>query len=155
MIVSSDTNVFKEEMKLTKLEIQFQLDTTIKIDPKLIRQKNGKLLVDIQGKLEILLNRECFFVEPSLALLEVGVALSKWDRKNDFYYYTMEHDEREGPILAFFHDKRGWQLDSIWKEFACGERIPIDTISKAVEIFLDELDEALMRHYGLNTRKFK
>ncbi|MDW0114728.1 hypothetical protein QT711_16145 [Sporosarcina saromensis] len=139
---------------MTSLQIHPQVDTTVEIEQKLIRQRNGKLLVDIQGKLEILVNGKCFFLEPALALLEFGVALSKWDRMNDFYYYTMEHDEREGPIIAFIHDDRGWRLDSIWREFDCEERLPDYTITEAVDHFLANVDGAFMRYYGINTRDF-
>lgn len=47
------------------------------------------------------MNDKCFFLEPSFVLLEFGIALIKWKRETNFHYYTIEHDEGEGPILAF------------------------------------------------------
>ncbi|MCM3655364.1 hypothetical protein [Metabacillus litoralis] len=71
------------------LKLKFELDTTNSIEPKLLKKRNGKLLVDIQGRLEVLVNDKCFFLEPSLALLEFGIALTKWDREKNFYYYLL------------------------------------------------------------------
>lgn len=135
--------------------MQFELDTTNSIEPKLLKKRDGKLLVDIQGRLEVLVNDKCFFLEPSLALLEFGIAFRKWDRKRDFYYYTIEHDESEGPILTFNHKgENDWYVFSIWQEFESKESLTINMVREAVDSFLLELDEELLRNYGFKIDDF-
>lgn len=48
------------------------------------------------------MNGKCLFLEPSLTLLEFRIALTKWNREKNFYYFTIEHDEREGSILGVY-----------------------------------------------------
>ncbi|MFD1169950.1 DUF7878 domain-containing protein [Oceanobacillus caeni] len=137
------------------LKLKFELDTTNFIETKLIKKRDGKLLVDIQGRLEVFVNDQCFFLEPSLALLEFGIALKKWKRDKDFYYYTMEHDEREGPILAFIKEgENHWTIFSIWQLYESRELLPFDRIIDAVDLFLIELDRELLNNYGFNIDDF-
>jgi hypothetical protein len=110
-------------------------------------------LIDIQGKLEILVNNKCFFIEPSLALLEFRVELARWSRKEDFYYFTMEHDE--GPILAFINKgENNWSLFSIWQEFEHKGLLCINIISDAVDLFLLKLDRELIKNFGIKIADF-
>ena len=145
---------------MTSLAMHFALDPILTLDKKLVRQKNGKLLIDVQGELKIMLEESCFFHEPSLALLELGVNLKKWRTRDteaaeSFYYFTMEHDEREGPILAFI--KKGeneWQLFSIWHKFEHQETISLDVLLRAVNQYLSELEELLMNRFRIRYSDF-
>lgn len=138
-----------------KLTLEFELDQTNPIEPKLLKKRNGKLLVDIQGRLDIFINGRCFFSEPSLALLEFGVTMKKWKREKDFYYFTMEHDEREGPILAFVEkEKKQWTLFSIWQKYNLNEQLTFNVISDAVDSFLMELDKDLIKNYRIKIDDF-
>ncbi|MDQ0216880.1 hypothetical protein J2S13_003378 [Oikeobacillus pervagus] len=140
---------------MNTIKFQCVLDTTTPIESKLLKKRNGKLLVDIQGRLEVLVNGKCFFLEPSLALLEFGIALTKWDREGDFYYYTIEHDEREGPILAFNNKaEKHLSLFSIWQQYESEELLSLNDISESVDSFLLELDQALMGNYGIKINDF-
>ena len=145
---------------MESLAIDFELDPLLKLDKKLIRQKNGKLLIDVQGELTIHIGHSYFFHEPSLALLELGVALKKWRVKdskgeNDFYYFTMEHDEREGPILAFVRkSEKEWQLFSIWQEFEHESTITSDMLLKAVDRYLTKLEDILMKNFNIKYSYF-
>lgn len=142
------------------LAIHFELDPLLKLDRKLLRQRNGKLLIDVDGALEISLDRICFFKEPSLALLELAVSLKKWRLKasrgtSSFYYFTMEHDEREGPILAFIkEDENRWQLFSIWQEFNHEGIITTDVLLEAVDLYLTELEEILSKQFNIRYSDF-
>ena len=145
---------------MTSLAMHFALDPILTLDKKLVRQKNGKLLTDVQGELKIMLEESCFFHEPSLALLELGVSLKTWRTRDPgaaqrFEYFTMEHDEREGPILAFI--KKGedeWQLFSIWQEFEHQETISLDVLLEAVDQYLSELEELLMNRFRIRYSDF-
>ncbi|WP_019155187.1 DUF7878 domain-containing protein [Robertmurraya massiliosenegalensis] len=140
---------------MNTLKLEFKLDKEAFVDRKLIKQRNGKLLVDIQGEFGVYINDKCFFKEPSLALLELGVALTKWDRVRDFSYYTIEHDEREGPLLTFNNrGEQGWMLFSIWQLFESRDFLTIETITAEVETFLHELNEELLRTYGFDIDGF-
>lgn len=140
---------------MNKLHLEFELDQTCYIEPKLLKKRNGKLLVDIQGRLEILVNGHGFFSEPSLALLEFGIALRKWEQEKNFNYFTIEHDEREGPILAFIkREENQWSLFSIWQDYELTESLTDDVISGAVDSFLNRLDKALISHYGIKIDDF-
>ncbi|AJD89588.1 hypothetical protein JMA_02710 [Jeotgalibacillus malaysiensis] len=135
--------------------MKFELDQTNQIEPKLLKKRNGKLLVDIQGRLDIFVNDRCFFSEPSLALLEFGVALKRWNREDHFRYFTMEHDEREGPILAFIEKEAcRWSLFSIWQECDAHEPLTFEVVSGAVDTFLLELDKDLINNYGIKIDDF-
>ncbi|WP_427138852.1 hypothetical protein [Psychrobacillus psychrodurans] len=142
------------------LKFNFEFVPTLTVDKKLLKEKNGKLLVDIQGKLEICINNKRFFLEPSLAILELGVHLARWkrdidDTQKDFYYFTMEHDERDGPILALVNKRDNkWSLFSIWQEYEHKESLPINVITVAVDLFLTHLNKELIKNFGINIGDF-
>lgn len=142
------------------LAIDFELDPLLKLDKKLIRQKSGKLLIDVQGELTIHIGHSCFFHEPSLALLELGLALKEWrvkgsEEENNFYYFTMEHDEREGPILAFIKKSENeWQLFSIWQEFEHESIIASDVLLKAVDRYLTKIENVLIKKFNIKYSDF-
>ncbi|ALS75828.1 hypothetical protein AUC31_11780 [Planococcus rifietoensis] len=62
---------------MASLVIDFELDPSLRLDQKLLRQRNGKLLLDVEGELGISVDHSCFFREPSLALLEFAVSLKE------------------------------------------------------------------------------
>lgn len=145
---------------MAKLSIDFRMDPALKLERKLLQQKNGKLLIDVQGEFQICIDQSIFFREPSLALLELGVNLRSWRMKdpkaiNNFYFFTMEHDEREGPILACI--KKGideWHLFSIWQEFKHEDMIPTEVLLKAVDQYLVELEEVLVKKFAIRYSDF-
>lgn len=145
---------------MTRLAIDFKLDPSLELDPKLVKQKNGKLLIDVDGELEITLNGCRFFWEPSFTLLELGVSLQRWRLKDpeankDFHFFTMEHDEREGPILSFTKKNGGqWQLFSIWQEFEQEDAIPTNDLLEAVDRYLKSLEALLIERFNLRYRNF-
>ena len=145
---------------MTSLAMHFALDPILTLDKKLVRQKNGKLLTDVQGELKITMDESCFFHEPSLALLELGVSLKTWRTRDpgaaeSFHYFTMEHDEREGPILAFIRKSEDeWQLFSIWQEFKHEDTVSLDVLLRAVDQYLVELERVLMNRFNLKYSNF-
>jgi hypothetical protein len=147
-------------VRLKNLNISFELSPSLTLDPKLLKERNGKLLVDVQGKVEILLNNKCFFSEPSLALLELGVCLTSWrrlmvDKQEDFYYFTMEHDETEDPILAFRNNgDNDWSLFSIWQHYKSKDLISLNDINDGVEQFLVKLDKELKENFEIKVEDF-
>lgn len=142
------------------LKIDFKLDPLLELDRKLLKQKDGKLLIDVDGELTMTLGERCFFSEPSFTLLELGVALKRWrtkdpDANKDFHFFTMEHDEREGPILAFNQKSEGWwQLFSIWQEFEQEDLIGPKDLLGAVDCYLAELEKVLTERFGLRYSDF-
>ena len=148
---------------MANLAINFELDPLLKLEKKLIQQKNGKLLIDVDGELKINIGHACFFREPSLALLELGVSLKKWRKRDprgvkNFYYFTMEHDEKEGPILAFIKkSEKEWQLFSIWQEFNHEDTISSDVLLEAVDRYLRylaKLEEVLIKRFNIRYADF-
>lgn len=145
---------------MANLSIDFKMDTALKLEKKLLQQRNGKLLIDVQGELRISIDQSIFFLESSLALLELGVELKSWRKKdpkaeNSFYFFTMEHDEREGPILAFI--KKGedeWHLFSIWQEFKHKDVVSSEVLLKAVDQYLVELEEMLVKKFTIRYSDF-
>ncbi|MCP2034206.1 hypothetical protein L1279_001189 [Planomicrobium sp. HSC-17F08] len=145
---------------MVNLTIDFKLDPALKLEKKILHQRSGKLLIDVEGELEIRIDHSCFFREPSFALLELGVSLKEW-RMNDpkgtsnFYHYTMEHDEREGPILAFIEtSKDKWILFSIWQEFKPEDSMPTDGLLNAVDQYLAELEKILIKRFDIRYSDF-
>lgn len=145
---------------MASLVIDFELDPSLRLDQKLLRQRNGKLLLDVEGELRISVDHSCFFREPSLALLELGVDLKKWrmkgsKRTSSFYYFSMEHDEREGPILAFIKENDNkWRLFSIWQEFEHEGIITTDALLEAVDRYLSEFEEILIARFDIRCSDF-
>lgn len=137
------------------LEINSKLDVTADIDKGDLRKLDGKLLVDIQGELEITFNNRRFFCEPSLALLEFATVLKRWDGKESLHYFTIEHDESEGAILAFLHKGADeWELQSIWQEFQITESISGEVIRDTVKHFLKDFNNQMERHYNFTVERF-
>lgn len=142
------------------MTIDFTLDPLLELDPKLLKQKNGKLLIDVDGELTITLGDRRFFWEPSFTLLELGVALKRWRTKDpnpnkDYHFFTMEHDEREGPILAFNRKYEGkWQLFSIWQGFEHVDLITTEELMEAIDRYLTELEAVLIARFRLRYRNF-
>lgn len=137
------------------LEIKSKLDRKANVDRGDLRKLDGKLIVDIQGELGIKIGDRQFFREQSLALLELAIALIKWDGKQDFYYYTIEHDEKEGPLLAFLH--RGtdyWKLESIWQAYEMINLVNGDGLRKAVNHFLQDFNNQIERDYHFTVERF-
>ena len=67
----------------------------------------------------------------------------------------MEHDERDGPILAFVNKgDNKWSLFSIWQEYEHKESLPINVITVAVNLFLKHLDKELINNFGINIGDF-
>ncbi|WP_211655418.1 DUF7878 domain-containing protein [Planococcus alpniumensis] len=142
------------------LVIDFELDPSLRLEQKLLRQRNGKLLLDVEGELRISVDHSCFFREPSLALLEFAVSLKEWRTKDSsaihsFYYFTMEHDEREGPILALIKENESaWKLFSIWQEFNHESIISTDVLLKAVDRYLTAFEEILVTRFNIRYSDF-
>ena len=145
---------------MASLAIDFKINPLLKLEKKLIHQKNGKLLIDMDGELKINIDHSCFFREPSLALLELGVSLKKWRKRDprgekNFYYFTMEHDEKEGPILAFIKKSGNeWHLFSIWQEFEHEETISSQVLLEAVDRYLAGLEEVLIKKFNIRYSDF-
>ncbi|MDQ0232102.1 DUF7878 domain-containing protein [Metabacillus malikii] len=138
---------------MTHFQLLFKLNKDNQIDT---REKDGKLLLDIEGKLEVMINNQCFFSESYLALLEFAVALSQWDQKDSFTYYTMEHDEREGPILTFRkHEDNTWSVFSIWQTFEYNGTISSTILHSEVDRFLLAINNELAQTYKLTTKSFR
>ncbi|ALS75829.1 hypothetical protein AUC31_11785 [Planococcus rifietoensis] len=71
-------------------------------------------------------------------------------RPSSFYYFSMEHDEREGPILAFIRENDNkWRLFSIWQEFEHEGIISTDVLVKAVDRYLTEFEEILTVRFNI------
>lgn len=80
---------------MTNFAIPFNLDTSLELDPKLLTQKSGKLLIDVTGEIELMVNNLRFFWEPSFTLLELGIHLRQWRAMNphankDFRFFSFQ-----------------------------------------------------------------
>ncbi|WP_033543071.1 DUF7878 domain-containing protein [Planococcus sp. CAU13] len=145
---------------MANLAIAFSLDPLLKLEKAVLHQRSGKLLIDVEGELNITIDHSCFFREPALAILELGVHLKEWrvedsDAIANFYHFTMEHDEKEGPILAFIRESENkWHLFSIWQEFKHEETITTDILLKAVDRYLTELEETLIKRFNIRYSDF-
>ena len=152
--------ISEESVHMNRLEIRFKLDPFLTLEKNLVHQKNGKLLIDVDGELKIMLDELCFFYEPSLTLLELGVSLKMWRTRDpgaakNFDYFTMEHDEREGPILAFVKkSETEWHLFSIWQEFKQEDTISQDVLLEAVDQYLVDLEEVLIKKFRIRYSDF-
>lgn len=145
---------------MADLAIDFRLNPFLKLEKAVLHQRSGKLLIDVEGELNITIGDSCFFREPALALLELGVHLKEWrvedsNAIDNFYHFTMEHDEREGAILAFIKESENkWHLFSIWQEFKHEETITTDILLKAVDQYLTELEETLIKRFHIQYSDF-
>jgi hypothetical protein len=141
------------------INFHFSLDLDKEIEKELISTRNFKLLTDIEGELEIIVNNQNLFSEKYLLLLEFGIELNKWWAKVksneivDFSYETMSFNE--GPILEFTHTSEGnWRIFSQWQEFDCKHKIPQNVLMSSVEKFLMELESQFIKVYSLRMNDF-
>ncbi|MDA8235993.1 MAG: hypothetical protein M0Z31_14605 [Clostridia bacterium] len=143
----------------SKLEINYRLDRTKEIERELISSKNYKLLADIEGELQIYINRELFFSDDYILILEFGISLIKWleniDRNNiiDYSYSTMDYND--GPILELIFNSLGLvSIRSEWQKFRCDEQFNFKEIRKAIEKFLESFKKDLQSEYEINITDF-
>lgn len=126
------------------------------INKDLINRKNKKLLVDVEGNLQIYLNNQLFFSDNNMLLLEFGVEVSKWINvsfpETDFSYYTMSHIDE--PILQFLRQPKGWILLSTWQEFQQEHVLSEVTLIESLKQYLYQLQEQLWRIYRLKISDF-
>ena len=61
----------------------------------------------LEGEVVIKVNQQVFLQEPYMLLAELGIKLKNWLAKKlevlgplPFKYFTMDHDESEGPIIS-------------------------------------------------------
>ncbi|MEK4349234.1 hypothetical protein MKX41_00210 [Paenibacillus sp. FSL R5-0475] len=137
----------------------FSLGNDKEIERELVLAKNFKLLADIEGEIEIIINNKIFFSEKYLLLLEFGIELKKWwvkvksNEKTSFSYETMSFNE--GPILEFAHIAEGkWRIFSQWQKFDCNQEIPQKVLMNSVEKFLGELESQFVKLYSLRINDF-
>ncbi|MCR2806846.1 DUF7878 domain-containing protein [Paenibacillus soyae] len=141
-------------------QLRYEISPTHTVDPGLLKKNSGKLLLDIEGKLEIWVDEQCFFVEKSFPLLEFAVDLSRWRGRiektlENFHYYSMEHDYSEGPIISFLYTGSGsWELASIWQEFEYSGPLALPVVLDEVDLFIAKFDQDLLRRYGIRVSNF-
>lgn len=141
------------------INFHFSFDLDKEIEKELISTRNFKLLADIEGDMEIVINNRTFFSEKYLLLLEFGIEVNKWlvrvksNEVVDFSYETMSFNE--GPILEFTQTSEGnWRIFSQWQEFDCTQNIPQNVLIDSVEKFLTELEAQLINLYTLRIKDF-
>lgn len=141
------------------INFHFSLDLDKEIEKELISTRNFKLLADIEGDLEIVINNRTFLSEKYLLLLEFGIEVYKWltrvksNEVVDFSYQTMSFNE--GPILEFTQTSEGnWRIFSQWQEFDCTQKIPQNVLIDSVDKFLAELESQFIKLYNLRIKDF-
>nr|WP_315363608.1 hypothetical protein [Cytobacillus firmus] len=145
---------------MNTLNFNFEIDPYLSIDKKTLKRKDGSTLLAIEGNLELLIDHNSFFSEQYLPLLEFGVSVVKWrngieETQESFYYFSMEHDKSEGPILAFIRKENDiWSLFSIWQKFEHKEAISLPILIKAVDEYLMKLDQNLIKNFGVRITDF-
>ena len=145
---------------MNTLNLNLEIDPYLSIDKKTLKRIDGSTLLAIEGNLELLIDHNSFFSDPYLPLLEFGVSVAEWrkgieETQESFYYFSMEHDKSEGPILAFIRKENDkWSLFSIWQKFEHKEAISLPILIKAVDEYLMKLDQNLIKKFGLRITDF-
>lgn len=137
-----------------EVSISFRFNKMM-INEDLLRTKNRKLLADIEGEFQIYVNKEMFFSDENILLLEYGVEISKWLQgfpKKNFNYSTMSHSEE--PILQFIRQSEGWLLKSPWQKFQPHVLVSEDTLVRVLKQNLKELQEQMNEKYNLSIVDF-
>lgn len=134
--------------------MNFKFDFDRVVDKELITSKNYKILADVEGELEILINDKMFFQEKYILLLEFGVFLSNWASNvkrgiyEDFKYETMDYSD--GPILEFQKQEGGcWKIYSDWQKTELNEEFSLEELLMVTEAFINELKEQLQKIYNI------
>ncbi|WP_243387947.1 hypothetical protein [Bacillus kexueae] len=126
------------------IEFIFQLLKNCDVRRSWLNRFDGSMFVRIQGELEIRVNGDCYFYEPSIALVELAYQLKRWNKEDGFQYDSIElHD---GPIMSFtkIGDNR-WEISSIWSEGTV--LVDSNELFHAVDVFLSALDRELYHKY--------
>jgi len=141
------------------IKFNYSLNCSNKIESKLLTTKDHKLLAVIEGRLEILIDNKCFFLEDSVLLMELAVQLYKWsilkrkDIINDFEYLSMSHTAE--PLLKIYKGfSNMWFMDSPWKEFNNEKGFFLNDIILAIDLFLKSISSTLKRIYNIDIYDF-
>ncbi|AIQ73033.1 hypothetical protein [Paenibacillus odorifer] len=102
VIIGADGKIDFLSGKVTII-FRFSLGNDKEIERELVLTKNFKLLADIEGELDIIINDKVFFSVKS-------------NEKMSFSYETISFNE--GPILELTHIAEGsWKVFSQWQKF--------------------------------------
>lgn len=143
----------------SKIEYRFQLSNDLCIKEELLEKKDGKLLTDIYGTLEIVIDNQIFFFEKDILLLELSVCLLHWlkrftnSRVYDLIYETMDYDDE--PLLVYkkISGYEGtWIVKSPWGNgsFILEER----TLINGTKNFVEEFDKTILKKFWLRIKNF-
>lgn len=118
---------------------------------------NAYIASQVEGRVEVWIAEQCFFVEENLLLIEFAQYLNSWLEKitssgliEPFYYVSMDYEE--SPILEVYSkDKGQYFVSSVWVSQPV--EISIKFWSDAAKTFLTDLESQLAK-LGIELKPF-
>ena len=130
--------------------LEFSLESTIQHCPTDSQLEYFTAYLD--GELVIKVNRQLFFQQPNMLVAELGIKLKDWLAKRQevlgplpFEYFTIDHDESEGPIISLQPiDEEQYCISSIWQEIEGPVLISQQLFADAAQLFIRQLETELL-----------
>lgn len=143
---------------MSRLELQYKIKKDLKLSKKDLDERSYKLFIDIQGYLQLKFGNLEYYEEEYNCLLELGVSLQQWLRdktksKDDFYYYSMDHDDEAIFEFRYINDGN-WKIYSPWHISNLEIILNDETINKVIQEFINNLNIDLRNRFGITTDDF-
>ncbi|WP_444546315.1 DUF7878 domain-containing protein [Alkalicoccobacillus plakortidis] len=124
-------------------------------------EKTFQAILNAEATFSIWINEDLYVEIEGFVILEFYKSLLEWLRINrkykriqEFRYYTIEHDEREGAIISLlpFGDKA--RLTSIWTKQELYNVFELDYIVEQLTLLETDLKREIERYFDINVRHF-
>ena len=125
------------------------------------KRKDVPAILNAEATFSIWINEDLYVEIEGFVILEFYKSLLEWLRINrkykriqEFRYYTIEHDEREGAIISLlpFGDKA--RLTSIWTKQELYNVFELDYIVEQLTLLETDLKREIERYFDINVRHF-
>ncbi len=140
-------------MKFTPSKQKLKINFTIINVPTVF--EGSKAQADVEGKLKIYIDKELFFDEENILLLELAISLNDWAKKikqneiNNFYYESMDYEDE--PILAFVNEQEDiWNLRFVWEVFPSKSEIKLTVLTEITQHYINKLKCELKKFFNLD-----
>ncbi|MDQ0207421.1 DUF7878 domain-containing protein [Alkalicoccobacillus murimartini] len=125
------------------------------------KRKDVPTILSVEATFSIWINDDLYVRVEEMAILEFYKSLAKWVQANqkykriqEFHYFTIEHDEREGAIISLlpFGDKA--RLKTIWPEQELYNVFELKYIVEQLTIVEADLRKEIEHYFDINLTHF-
>jgi len=119
--------------------LKFKLESKERISAKaFIKMRLIDMMTD-ERHFTVFVDNRIFIDDICLLAREFVAYALEWLKtpKEDFIYNTI--DDEENPFMAFYRQKNGWKLQSVWQEFECTEKFSTDEVKSFINEIISQV----------------